>query len=73
MKNIKYLLLTAGILLVSACEGPTYTFQGSGFDGGAHSIAVQPTYHTECEIVPQFLFEGGEEVELMVKCEETIR
>ena len=72
MKNIKYLLLTAIILLVSACEGPEYyTFQESGDDAGPFTAPMQPTQYTECELVPQFTFEKDEAMEIVVKCQET--
>ena len=72
MKNIRYLLLTATILCISACEGPEYyTFQGSDEDAGHIPTAVRPTQHAECELVPQFTFEKDEAMEIVVKCEET--
>ena len=71
MKNIKYLLLTAIILSISACEGPEYhTFWGSGHDAGHISTPAQPTQHAECELVPQFTFEKNEAMEIVVKCQE---
>ena len=78
MKNTKHLLLTAIILLISACNGQEYTFQGSNFESwpvpalnfDAGSIAT-PTQHTECELVPQFTFEKDESVEIVVECQET--
>ena len=72
MKNIKYLLLTAIILSISACEGPEYhTFQESGHDAGHFPTAIQPTQYTECELMPQFSFEKDEAMEIVVKCQET--
>ena len=73
MKNIIYLLLTAIILLVSACEGPEYyTFHGSGVDAGPFTAPTQPTQYTECELVPQFSFEKDEAMEIVIKCEEDV-
>ena len=73
MKNIKYLLLTAIILFISACEGPEYyTFQGSGVDAGPFTTPIQPTQYTECELVPQFSFEKDEAMEIVIKCEEDV-
>ena len=71
MKNIKYLLLIAIILFISACEGPEYyTFHGSGDDAGPFTAPIQPTQYTECELVPQFSFEKDEAVEIVVECQE---
>ena len=73
MKNIKYLLLIAIVLLISACEGPEYyTFQGSGVDTGPFTTPIQPTQYTECELVPQFSFEKDEAMEIVIKCEEDV-
>ena len=73
MKNVKILLITASILFIAACEGPTYTFQGSGFDAGAFPIPKQTIQYTECELVPQFSFEKDEAMEIVVKCEENTK
>ena len=73
MKNIKYLLLIATILFISACEGPEYyTFQGNGVDAGPFTAPIQPTQYTECELVPQFSFEKDEAMEIVIKCEEDV-
>ena len=73
MKNIKFLLLTAITLSISACEGPEYhAFQGSGSDAGYMLAPTQPTQHAGCELVPQFTFEKNEAAEIVVKCQETV-
>ena len=70
MKNVKFLLLMVSVLFIAACEGPTYTFQGSNFDAGAFPIPKQTIQYTECELVPQFSFEEDEAMEIVVKCED---
>jgi hypothetical protein len=72
MKNIKFLLLTAIILPIYACEGPEYhTFWEGGHDAGHILAPSQPTQHAECELVPQFTFEKNEAAEIVAKCQET--
>ena len=73
MKNVKILLITASILFITACEGPTYTFQGSDYDTVVFSTPKQTIQYTECELVPQFSFEKDEAVEIVVKCEENTK
>jgi len=73
MKNIKFLLLLVSFLFIAACEGPTYTFQGSNFDAGAFPIPKQTIQYTECALVPQFSFEEDEAMEIVVECEENTR
>ena len=68
MKNIKFLLLSATILSISACEMPEYRpLHGSDFDAGP---AVVPVQHTQCDLVPQFSFEKDEALEIIIECEE---
>ena len=74
MKNIKFLLLAAIILFISACEVPRhYSFPVSGDDTGTFTIPTQPTQYSECELVPQFSFEKDEAMEIVVKCEDSTR
>ena len=73
MKNVKFLLLLANILFIAACEGPTYTFQGSDFDAGPHAASMHPFQYTECTLFPQFSFEKDEAMEIVVKCEENMK
>ena len=70
MKNVKFLSLLVSILFIAACEGPTYTFQGSDYDAGAFPTPKQTIQYTECELVPQFSFEKDEAMEIVVKCDE---
>ena len=68
MKNIKFLLLTATILSISACEVPEYhPFHEGDFDAGP---TIAPAVHTECSLVPQFSFAKDEAVEIIIECEE---
>jgi len=69
MKNIKFLLLAAVILSISACEVPEhYSSYGGGFDADP---TVAPARNTECGLVPQFSFAKDEALEIIIECEET--
>ena len=71
MKNIKFLLLTATILFISACEVPQHhSFQRSAGDAGPLTISTQSTQYSECELVPQFSFEKDEAMEIVIRCQE---
>ena len=73
MKNVKFLLLIVSVLFIAACEGPTYTFQGSDYDTVVFPTPKQTIQYTECELVPQFSFEKDEAMEIVVECEENTR